>query len=119
MSRRYLRTALAAAYFMRAFDFLKSREEYRFLGRTEVHEKYAKPVNPIQTAENGDVLDFESLAMDGNFCTLLYTVRAVEKMAARSDINEGISQEAPGFWQEAQGVAVINTGRPLFLKFSP
>lgn len=110
--RKYLRTALvaaavcvalvttvAAAYFMGAFDFLKSREEYQFLGRTEVYEKYAKPVNLTQTAENGDVLTIESLAMDGNFCTLVYTVRTVEKMATWSDINEGISQEAPDFWQ--------------------
>lgn len=108
---RYLRTVLVAAavcallgvtawaYVTGALDFLKGREEYQFLGRTEVYEKYAKPVNLTQTAENGDVLTIESMAMDGNFCTLIYKVETVAEMATWSDINNGISKDAPDFWQ--------------------
>lgn len=89
----------ALAYALGAFEFLKGREEYQFLGQTEVYEKYAKPVNLSQTADNGDVLTIESMAMDGSFCTLVYQVETVKAMNTWSDINRGISKDAPDFWQ--------------------
>lgn len=92
-------TTAAAAYLMGAFDFLKAREEYQFLGQTERYERYSKIVNLSQTAANGDVLTIESMALDGNFCTLIYKLESKEPMAAWSDINQSISEDAPDIWQ--------------------
>ena len=83
-----LLVATAAAYYMGAFEFLTGRSEYAYLGMNEIYETYAKPVGASVTAENGDVLTVDRVAMDGTFCTIFYSVRFQEPVATREELSE-------------------------------
>lgn len=87
------------AYVSGAFPFLKDKEEYRFLGQAELYEKYAETVNQEQTAANGDVLTVESVALDGNSCTVFYTVRTKAPMVPRSFSGGDAASDEPDLWK--------------------
>lgn len=89
----------AAAYSLGAFDFLKEQNEYALLGQSEVYEKYAYDVDRSVTAENGDVLTVDRLAIDGKFCTIFYSVQSVEPMKTLSEQSSSVSGKAPDLWQ--------------------
>lgn len=89
----------ALAYSLGVFDFLRGREEYRLLGQAEVYEKYAVAVNLTATAENGDVLTVDRVAMGGRFCTIFYSVHTAQPMKAWSERDASISAKAPDLWQ--------------------
>ena len=94
-----LLTTVALAYSLGVFDFLRGREEYRLLGQAEVYEQYAREVNLTATAENGDVLTIDRVAMDGKFCTVFYSVNSAAPMEAWSERDGSISAKAPDLWQ--------------------
>ena len=88
----------AWAYVTSAFDFLGEREEFQYLGQQAIYEQYAQIVDQSQTAADGDTLRIERIAMDGNFCTIFYTLNTAEEMEtwslARAD--------SPELWQAIQ-----------------
>lgn len=80
--------ATAAAYYMGAFEFLTGRSEYTYLGMNEIYETYARPVGVSVTAENGDVLTVDRVAMDGTFCTIFYSVRFQQPVATQEKLSQ-------------------------------
>lgn len=80
---------VAAAALLGAFDFLKEQDEYAFLGQTEIYEAYAYEVNNSVTADNGDVLSVDRMAMDGRFCTIFYSIRFREPVVGAADLEKG------------------------------
>lgn len=80
--------ATAAAYYMGAFEWLTGRSEYAYLGMNEIYETYAQPVGVSVTAENGDVLTVDRVAMDGTFCTIFYSVRFHEPVATQERLSQ-------------------------------
>lgn len=89
----------AAAYAMGAFDFLKERDEYALLGQGEVYETCAYDVKRSATAENGDVLTVDRVAMDGKFCTIFYSVRFQESVVSTEELGRIQGGDKPELWQ--------------------
>ena len=83
-----LLVATAAACYMGALEFLTGRSEYAYLGMNEVYEACARPVGASVTAENGDVLTVDRVAMDGTFCTIFYSVRYDEPVATQEELTQ-------------------------------
>ena len=78
--------AMAAAYCVGAFEFLKERDEYAYLGMNEIYETYAQKVGKSVTAENGDVVTVDRVAMDRTFCTIFYSVRFREPVVTQEEL---------------------------------
>lgn len=103
--------ATAAAYYMGAFDFLTGRSEYAYLGMNEIYETYAYPVGQSVTAENGDVLTVDRVAMDGTFCTIFYSVRFQEPVATQEELAQ-LQANSRDSWK------FVNLAEPYFLLYA-
>ena len=80
--------SVAAAYAMGAFDFLKEQDAYSFLGQTELYEKYAQRLEVSATAESGDMLTVERVAMDDKFFTFFYMLQMTEPADPEKELYE-------------------------------
>ena len=75
-----LLAATAAAYALGAFDYLTGRDEFLSLGQTELYRQVAREVGVSATADNGDRLSVERVAMDDTFGTIFYSVHFEEAL---------------------------------------
>lgn len=83
-----LLTVTAAACAMGGFEFLKGRSEHAYLGMNEIYETYAQTVGVSATAENGNVVTVDRVAMDGKFCTIFYSVRFREPLMTEEQLKQ-------------------------------
>lgn len=75
-----LLAATAAAYALGAFDYLTDQDEFLSLGQTELYRQVAREVGVSVTADNGDRLTVERVAMDDTFGTIFYSVHFEEAL---------------------------------------